>query len=233
MTEPHHKQPLCANSYTPTPWLMRILFTPISITQLFKTFPLLIWHVLWNLHSFKWKYEVRLLLTWLTQNLLNMIFSKNQKKGLPRSWCTINALWPSQRKNCKSRENARFGLHNVWLELKTSSYLLPHFCNFPPPFLLHGLVYVLSTCVPEVRAKSFECTIWQDFVPPVKYRGSPNSTVSTNTNSTSTNFCAIGIKFVLVEFVINKFVLVKVSLCTTQLVWISHSTIFPRSQKLY
>ena len=26
---------------------------------------------------------------------------------------TINALLPSQRKNCKSRENARFGLHNV------------------------------------------------------------------------------------------------------------------------
>ena len=92
-------------------------------------------------------------------------FYENQKKRLPRSWCTINALWPSQRKNCKSRENARFGLHNVWLELKTSSYLLPHFCNFPPPFLLHGLVYVLSTCVPEVLAKSFECTIWQNFVP--------------------------------------------------------------------
>ena len=33
----------------------------------------------------------------------------------------------------------------------------------------------------------------------LRYRGSPTSTVSTNTNSTSTNFSAIGIKFVLVE----------------------------------
>ena len=105
----------------------------------------------------------------ITQNSVMMIFCENPKMRLPRSWCTINALWPSQRKNCKSRENARFGLHNVWLELKTSSYLLPHFCNFPPPFLLHGLVYVLSTCVPEVLAKSFECTIWQNFVPLVGY----------------------------------------------------------------
>ena len=63
------------------------------------------------------------------------------------------------------------------------------------------------------------------------YRGSPTSTVSTSTNSTSTNFSAIGIKFVLVQFVISKFVLVEFSLCTTQLVQISHSTIFSRSQK--
>ena len=53
--------------------------------------------------------------------------------------------------------------------------------------------------------------------------------VSTSTNSTSTIFSAIGIKFVLVEFVISKFVLVEFSLCTTQLVRISHSTIFSRS----
>ena len=60
-----------------------------------------------------------------------------------------------------------------------------------------------------------------------KYRGSPTSRVSTSMNSTSTIFStSIGIKFVLVEFVINKFVLVKFSLCTTQLVRISHSTIF-------
>ena len=57
------------------------------------------------------------------------------------------------------------------------------------------------------------------------YRGSPTSTESTIMNSTSTNFSAIGIKFVLVEFVTNKFVLVEFSLCTTQLVQISHSTI--------
>ena len=37
-------------------------------------------------------------------------------------------------------------------------------------------------------------------------------------------------KFVLVEFVISKFVLVEFSLCTTQLVRISHFTVFPRSQ---
>ena len=66
-----------------------------------------------------------------------------------------------------------------------------------------------------------------------EYRGSPTSTVSTSTNSTSTNFSAIGIKFVLVEFVISKIVLVEFSLCTTQLVRISHSTIFSRSQKSY
>ena len=62
----------------------------------------------------------------------------------------------------------------------------------------------------------------------LKYRGSPTSTVSTSTNSTSTIFSAIGIKFVLVEFVISKFVL-----CTSQLVQISHSTIFSMSQKSY
>ena len=57
--------------------------------------------------------------------------------------------------------------------------------------------------------------------------------VSTSTNSTSTNFSAIGIRFVLAEFVISKFVLVEFSLCTTQLVRISHSKIFCRSQKSY
>ena len=64
-----------------------------------------------------------------------------------------------------------------------------------------------------------------------KYRGFPSTTVST-----STNFSAIGIKCVLVEFVISKYHsynVVEFILCTTQLVPISHSTIFSRSQKLY
>ena len=53
-------------------------------------------------------------------------------------------------------------------------------------------------------------------------QGSPTSTVST-----STNFSVIGIKFVLVKFIINKIILLEFSLCTTQLVQILHSTIFP------
>ena len=69
-----------------------------------------------------------------------------------------------------------------------------------------------------------------------KYRGSPTATMSTSMNYTSTHFSAIGIKFVLVEFVISKFHLnnvVEFSICTTQLVPISHSTILSRFQKLY
>ena len=58
-------------------------------------------------------------------------------------------------------------------------------------------------------------------------QGVPPSKVSTITNSTCTNFSATDIKFVLVEFVISKFILVEFSLCNTQLVRISHSTIFP------
>jgi hypothetical protein len=52
-------------------------------------------------------------------------------------------------------------------------------------------------------------------------------------NSTSTNFSAIGVKFILVEFVISKFLLVEFSIYTIQLVRISHSTTFSRSQKSY
>ena len=39
MTEPHHQQPLCANSYTPTPWLTHICFTQISLTRNSKKNP--------------------------------------------------------------------------------------------------------------------------------------------------------------------------------------------------
>ena len=65
------------------------------------------------------------------------------------------------------------------------------------------------------------------------YRGSPTSTVSTRTISTSTNFQKVLHKVVLVGDLISKFVLVELTVCTTQLVWISHSTIFSRSQKSY
>ena len=40
------------NLGTPTPWLMRIHFPQISLTRLFKTFPLLTLHILWNRNSF-------------------------------------------------------------------------------------------------------------------------------------------------------------------------------------
>ena len=61
-----------------------------------------------------------------------------------------------------------------------------------------------------------------------EYKGYP-----TSTNSTITNSNAIEIEFLLVEFVTNRNVLAEFSLCTTQLVQISHSMIFSRSQKLY
>ena len=61
-----------------------------------------------------------------------------------------------------------------------------------------------------------------------KYRRSPTSKVST-----STNFQKVLHKVVLVGDHISKFVLVELTVCTTQLVWISHSTIFSRSQKSY
>ena len=65
------------------------------------------------------------------------------------------------------------------------------------------------------------------------YRGAPTSTVSTCAISTSTNFQKVLHKVVLVGDLISKFVLVELTLCTTQLVRISHSTIFSRSQKSY
>ena len=65
------------------------------------------------------------------------------------------------------------------------------------------------------------------------YRGSPTSTVSTSTISTSTNFQKVLHKVVLVGDLISKFVLVELTVCTTQLVRISHSTIFSRSQNSY
>ena len=65
------------------------------------------------------------------------------------------------------------------------------------------------------------------------YRVSPTSIVSTSTISTSTNFQKVLHKVVLVGDLISKFVLVELTLCTTQLVQILHSTIFSKSQKSY
>ena len=74
------------------------------------------------------------------------------------------------------------------------------------------------------------------------YRGSPTCMVSTGRNSTSANFSSTVLKFVLMEFLISKIVLefsLQRSLpneicmrqgspvCTTQLVRILHSTLFP------
>ena len=58
------------------------------------------------------------------------------------------------------------------------------------------------------------------------YRGSPTCMVSTITISTSTNFPKVLHKVVLVGDLISKFVLVELTVCITQLVRISHSTIF-------
>ena len=65
------------------------------------------------------------------------------------------------------------------------------------------------------------------------YSGSPTSIVSTSMISTSTNFQKVLHKVVLVGDLITKFILVDLTLCSSQLVQISHSTIFSRSQKLY
>ena len=54
---------------------------------------------------------------------------------------------------------------------------------------------------------------------------------STCTISTSTNFQKVVHMVVLVGNLISKFVQVKLSLCTNQLVRISHISIFSRSQK--
>ena len=51
--------------------------------------------------------------------------------------------------------------------------------------------------------------------------------VSTSTISTSTNFQKVVHKVLLVGDLISKFILVELTLCTTQLVQISNSTIFP------
>ena len=65
------------------------------------------------------------------------------------------------------------------------------------------------------------------------YRGSPTSTVCTGTISTSTSFQKVLHKVVLVGDLISKFILVELTVCTTELVRISHSTIFSRSQNSY
>ena len=48
----------------PTPWLMQVWSMQNSPTWLFKRFPFLTQHALIN--SIKWKYEIKLVLTWLT-----------------------------------------------------------------------------------------------------------------------------------------------------------------------
>ena len=57
--------------------------------------------------------------------------------------------------------------------------------------------------------------------------------VPTSTISTGTNFQKVPHKVVLVGDLINKYVLIELTLSTTPLVRILHSTIFSRSQKLY
>ena len=64
------------------------------------------------------------------------------------------------------------------------------------------------------------------------YRGSLTSTVSTSMISTSTNFQKVLHKVVLVGDLISKFVLVELTVCTTQLVQILHSTIFFQVPKI-
>ena len=53
------------------------------------------------------------------------------------------------------------------------------------------------------------------------------SLTCTSTNTTSTNFCTIVLKFILVELLINEIVLIEFRICNTQLLQISHRTIFP------
>ena len=64
-------------SSTPTPWLTWIYFTKILLAHKLKRFPFFI-YTYYDVSS-KLKYAVRLTLTWLTQNLANIIFSQNQK----------------------------------------------------------------------------------------------------------------------------------------------------------
>ena len=90
--------------------------------------------------------------------------------------------------------------------------------------MYHFLLYLS-----ELGGKGFP----KEFFKNEKYRGSPTCTVSTSTISTSTNFQKVLHKFVLVGDLIRKFVLVELTVCTTQLVQISHSMIFSRSQKSY
>ena len=99
--------------------------------------------------------------------------------------------------------------------------------NFSMPFLLVKQTFfanpkVMQSCIFS-KFKNSVC----------RGRGSPTCTVSTNTISTNTNFQKVVHKVVLVGDLFSKFVLIELTLCTTQLVQISHSKIFSRSQKLY
>ena len=64
----------------PTPWLTQVWFTQISPTWLFKRFPFLIQQTLIN--SVKWKYEIKLILTWLTLFFHSTKSSVNQWVGV-------------------------------------------------------------------------------------------------------------------------------------------------------